>query len=846
MSRRPWMVESVHLWPPIFTYSPFSYTNLQMHTGLLWHLTLTPFIHLRMRYVAVYLKRVQSKITIHLTITGIVKMRLVAKLCVLIMCCLMTALDGVSASTIDTENHPSSRAVFVADADTKDLQLELSNGVLLISTAGKIVASHPANFITELVIRGNDLDNTLIIDFAGGNPIPTGTLTFDGINRGTDFDTLKIVNSKIVATLSDALNGHDGSLALSFADGSVSNILYRNIEPIDMTGSSATDFVFNLPAAADNAELSDTGSSNLRIASTDATPTFESTDFSAPSVSITINGGAGDTLSVGNALSFAAALVVNIPTININGDVDAGSVNLVGDLSLNANLDFRIGGTTPGSGSNEYEQFVVTGGVSIVGGTLSLSQSGGFTPGPNDIFVIVDNDGVDAISGTFSGLPEGATVPGLFNGAQLSITYVGGDGNDIALFSQADVSVTKTDGVTTAVPGQAVTYTIVANNAGPAVDSAVSLFDGVPTELTCTYTSVAADGATGNTIAGSGDLSETLSMPVGSSVTYTVNCKIASDATGTLSNTATVTASLNDPDGGNNAATDNNTVLVPAADISVSKTDSLTTATPGGSLNYTIIASNAGPSNDPSVSLTDSLPSELTCTYTSVAADGATGNTATGAGDIAETLSMPSGSSVTYTFTCDIDPAATGTLSNTATVSASVADGDSDNDSATDSDTVLNPETALFITKTDGLDTVLAGSEVTYTIEVTNQGPSASSGGSVTDLLPEGLSFVSSASSCTEEPANITCPFGPLSVDSKVELSFVALVDKAVNGNILNTAAVSGNESNPNAGANAADTTRVWAVSEPIPTLSAWTLILMIFLFAIVGMRLIQRVSWRD
>ena len=102
-------------------------------------------------------------------------------------------------------------------------------------------------------------------------------------------------------------------------------------------------------------------------------------------------------------------------------------------------------------------------------------------------------------------------------------------------------------------------------------------------------------------------------------------------------------------------------MLAPEADLAVTKTDGVTSAVPGQTtLTYTIVTTNNGPSDDPAVTLTDSFPADLTCTFTSVAAGGATGNTAAGSGDLAETLNMPSGSSVTYTITCDIASSATG------------------------------------------------------------------------------------------------------------------------------------------------------------------------------------------
>ena len=47
-------------------------------------------------------------------------------------------------------------------------------------------------------------------------------------------------------------------------------------------------------------------------------------------------------------------------------------------------------------------------------------------------FILIDNNGtVDAVTGTFAGLAEGATI--IFNNAALEISYMGGDGNDVVL-----------------------------------------------------------------------------------------------------------------------------------------------------------------------------------------------------------------------------------------------------------------------------------------------------------------------------------------------------------------------------------------------------------------------------
>ena len=46
-------------------------------------------------------------------------------------------------------------------------------------------------------------------------------------------------------------------------------------------------------------------------------------------------------------------------------------------------------------------------------------------------------------------------------------------------FQQADLAITKTDGVTTATAGGSVTYTITASNAGPSTATGATVADGL-------------------------------------------------------------------------------------------------------------------------------------------------------------------------------------------------------------------------------------------------------------------------------------------------------------------------------------------------------------------------------
>lgn len=122
----------------------------------------------------------------------------------------------------------------------------------------------------------------------------------------------------------------------------------------------------------------------------------------------------------------------------------------------------------------------------------------------------------------------------------------------------ADLVITKTDNQNHALPGGPVTYTITVTNNGPADVTGANVSDTFPAALTgVSFTASQTGGATGFTASGSGNINDTVNMPTGSQIIYTVQATIDSAAIGTLSNTATVSADgLIEPDNNNNTATD--------------------------------------------------------------------------------------------------------------------------------------------------------------------------------------------------------------------------------------------------------------------------------------------------
>ncbi len=84
-----------------------------------------------------------------------------------------------------------------------------------------------------------------------------------------------------------------------------------------------------------------------------------------------------------------------------------------------------------------YEQLAVVGKVNLTG--TNLVRTGSFIP-TTQAFTIINNDGYEPVIGTFTGLAEGATF--VLSGVNYTITYAGGDGNDVVLIPTATLNAT--------------------------------------------------------------------------------------------------------------------------------------------------------------------------------------------------------------------------------------------------------------------------------------------------------------------------------------------------------------------------------------------------------------------
>ncbi|MEJ5028625.1 DUF11 domain-containing protein [Comamonas sp. MYb69] len=140
----------------------------------------------------------------------------------------------------------------------------------------------------------------------------------------------------------------------------------------------------------------------------------------------------------------------------------------------------------------------------------------------------------------------------------------------------ADLSITNASAAASVAPGATVTYTVTASNAGPVEATGATVTNTLPAALTdATWTCVGAGGGTCSA-SGSGNINDTVNLPMGASVTYTVTAKVAANATGSLASTASIAApaGIDDPTPANNSATANSVIAtagpatpVPALDL---------------------------------------------------------------------------------------------------------------------------------------------------------------------------------------------------------------------------------------------------------------------------------------
>ncbi|MDF1862239.1 MAG: hypothetical protein P1U87_18630 [Verrucomicrobiales bacterium] len=306
----------------------------------------------------------------------------------------------------------------------------------------------PFDGASGIEFSGNARDNWLTVNFLHGNPVPEGGLTFHGLEEETpEGDGLAMVGVTEGSSQYQPVSEKDGilSLALRSAVGTtLSQIMFTGLEPVIDTIASATLTVngtsgsnaitirdgnvasTNTLVAIDAFETIEFANKTaLVISASDASDeiTINESNGATSLTSITIDGGNGtDTFDLIEAP--VSTTLMEVEEMQVGGSGPATGVAQELDMQ-GVILEMDLTGTAPGT---EYDQIVATS-VDLTGSSLVLDA--GFVPAPGDEFVLID--ATSPITGTFTSLPEGALLSGGINGIPATISYVGGDGNDVVL-----------------------------------------------------------------------------------------------------------------------------------------------------------------------------------------------------------------------------------------------------------------------------------------------------------------------------------------------------------------------------------------------------------------------------
>ena len=361
--------------------------------------------------------------------------------------------------------------------------------------------------------------------------------------------------------------------------------------------------------------------------------------------------GTGATVSTAMDVHFTDALPaplgLNLPVTVILGGGAAG----ITDSSAGNNLNVMIDAVPAGGSITIDYTATIQSGISI-GQTISNTANSTWT----------------GLSGTVAGERTGNDGPaGQLNDYAASSTQT-------FTISSPDFNIVKTDGSTTYTPGTSLTYTITIDNVGNAIGSGI-VTDNFSASLTNISWTCSGTGGATCSASGNGNINDSVSIPAGQSVIYTINATALSSATGNLINSAAATLSAGtDPTPATNSSTDTDTPNY-NSELEITKTDGMTNIGVGSTTAYTVVITNHGPSDANNTVFTD--PSVAGFTVSSVTCGNASGgavcptagNTTVtlmqGAGIVIPTL--PGGGSVIFTVNAMVT-ATSGALANTATV----------------------------------------------------------------------------------------------------------------------------------------------------------------------------------
>lgn len=529
-----------------------------------------------------------------------------------------------------------------------DISFTLTDTQLTSSAGGSI------NFTSVDLVDLTDgaSANQFRLDFSGGvNVVPSAGVNLHSVGGndsvrlldGGGFSADTIAHS-YGTTLGDGLIDVDGRNVNYFGVAEALGVLDQ---------LAANNRIFNFTSASENIQITDDATPGDGISRIRASAEAVFTSYRNPTVQITVNGGGGSDSFTNPTFDTLGAP----PTANLNGrDGAVGAPDAIDSFTItpSAVTTFNIDADNPAPPTSP-------------GDSLSVTTAGTANP-----FLTIAGGG-SGFSGSFTFADR---QPVNFQEIE-------------TIANTVNLTITKQDSADPVTAGTTVNYTIVVSNNGPLGIAGVAVADTFPATLSnVTYTSSATGGAAGNTAAGSGNINDTVSLPIGSTITYAVSATVAANAIGTLTNTATVAppAGITDTDPSDNSSTAT-TTLNAFADLVVTKSDAPDPARVAENITYTITLRNDGPSDAQGVSLVDDLPTHTGfVSFTAPAGFATTTPAAGSAGKVrATTPTLPAGAVATFTLVVRVDAQApaNGPLVNAVNVAGTTTDASPGNNSAT-------------------------------------------------------------------------------------------------------------------------------------------------------------------
>lgn len=370
--------------------------------------------------------------------------------------------------------------------------------------------------------------------------------------------------------------------------------------------------------------------------------------------------------------------------------------------------------------------------------------------------------------------------------------------DELVVNDSTDLTMTKTTtGANPVKAGQRTEFSVVVTNQGPSTADDVIVEDTLPS----TFSDITIDdnGWTCEPVAGNKILCRLAELVPGTSPTLQISAKVNPDVDpgSTLTNTASVTTTTPGDDPADNS--DESTVGVQtAADLAITKSVPDSRVEAGDSALYTLAVHNNGPSNAAAdIVITDTLPPNLTFAD-SVGPWDCVPGAVNGSGQLVSctlqgSFGIPAdGDAPDLQILVDINSAADpGTYTNSAQVSSPTADPDSSNNTD-EAGLNVGRKVDLVTTKLHTGD-VKVGEDLTFTIRVSNNGPSQARAVTSTDTLPTGLQFVSVSGdgdwTCGQDSGVISCDLGaPLDALAYAEYTVSAKVLPSAYPSVTNTA----------------------------------------------------------